>query len=409
MTESRRLLFVNDFLSGGGAEVVMHQLKAGLEALSPPWTVRIFSAGETPAVQAGNPLSYLYSWGARRRLARMLREFNPDVVHVLNYYHLLSPSVLDTLKSWKRMDPRRRVVHTAHDFHLLCPSSGLTSFTPGGEMVRLPAKKVTVHKGFLSLLRTRWDHRGRIFSLLKFFQWYMAYGVRRSERVFDGIIAPGGYMHRILSRTFPEIPVSLIRNPYHPLPEILNRFSPPDPGNPVRMVFAGRLGREKGLAEFLRSLNSSMNTAWELDIYGAGPEESVLKELIREGGLQDRCCLKGPLAHEAVLKILPSYHTLVLPSLWYENAPLSLVEGAFNGLWLLVSDWGGVRDIARFCGGAVFMDPGSAESVSKALGDLYRMVRTEGSPQRDEQKLKSAYSFTGILDEHLRIYRGTQG
>jgi Glycosyl transferase 4-like domain len=59
----------------------------------------------------------IYSREARRRLAGMIAEFRPDVAHVRNIYHHLSPSILWELK--KHGVP---VIYHLNDFKLLCPS-----------------------------------------------------------------------------------------------------------------------------------------------------------------------------------------------------------------------------------------------------------------------------------------------
>src|SRR5579864_9740487 len=64
----------------------------------------------------------VYSAEARRRIGAMIAEFRPDVAHVRNIYHHLSPSILWELKA--RNVP---VVYHLNDFKLLCPSYNLVS------------------------------------------------------------------------------------------------------------------------------------------------------------------------------------------------------------------------------------------------------------------------------------------
>src|SRR6266851_8700926 len=64
----------------------------------------------------------IYSSDARRRLARLIREFQPDVAHVRNIYHHLSPSIF-----WELRAQGVPVVYHLNDFKLLCPSYNLLS------------------------------------------------------------------------------------------------------------------------------------------------------------------------------------------------------------------------------------------------------------------------------------------
>ena len=62
----------------------------------------------------------IYSADARRRMRAMIAEFQPDIAHVRNIYHHLSPSILWELKAQKIP-----VVYHLNDFKVLCPSYNL--------------------------------------------------------------------------------------------------------------------------------------------------------------------------------------------------------------------------------------------------------------------------------------------
>src|SRR2546429_3652868 len=64
----------------------------------------------------------IYSRTARVRLRQMIAEFRPDVAHVRNIYHHLSPSIL-----WELKAQNVPVVYHLNDFKLLCPSYNLVS------------------------------------------------------------------------------------------------------------------------------------------------------------------------------------------------------------------------------------------------------------------------------------------
>ena len=64
----------------------------------------------------------IYSPEARRRMRAMIKEFRPDVAHVRNIYHHLSPSIL-----WELKAQNVPVMYHLNDFKLLCPSYNLVS------------------------------------------------------------------------------------------------------------------------------------------------------------------------------------------------------------------------------------------------------------------------------------------
>jgi glycosyltransferase involved in cell wall biosynthesis len=68
--------------------------------------------------------SAVYSTEAKRRVAALVREARPDVCHLHNFHHQLSPSIIDALR-----EARVPCVHTLHDYKVVCPS--YTLFTEG--------------------------------------------------------------------------------------------------------------------------------------------------------------------------------------------------------------------------------------------------------------------------------------
>jgi hypothetical protein len=64
----------------------------------------------------------VYSFEARRRIRAVIAEFQPDVAHVRNIYHHLSPSIL-----WELKAQNVPVVYHVNDFKVLCPSYNLVA------------------------------------------------------------------------------------------------------------------------------------------------------------------------------------------------------------------------------------------------------------------------------------------
>jgi len=156
-----RVLILNDYHEGGGAEVVVHDSARALTDAG--CEVTIITADRIGLPRT--PLAYIDSRHARRALAARLAEFEPGVVHLHNIYHLFSPGILATLGRWKRADPTRRVVATLHDYHIVCPNAGLRCFPRGrpAGVAADPARLASL--GYL--LTQRWDHRGAAHGLLK--------------------------------------------------------------------------------------------------------------------------------------------------------------------------------------------------------------------------------------------------
>lgn len=72
------------------------------------------------------PLRIVYNKEARRKIRKVLDSFKPDVVHLNNIHFHLTPSIiLETHKYRKESEREVKIVYTAHDYQLVCPSHGL--------------------------------------------------------------------------------------------------------------------------------------------------------------------------------------------------------------------------------------------------------------------------------------------
>ena len=401
---NRRILFISDYLQGGGAEIVLHQLMDGLKKDSNPWDISLFYGSDNNDRKKGNPFSYIYSFKYRRKLFKRLELFKPENIHFINYYHILTPSVLDAVIRYKRRNRSVKVFYTAHDFHLICPNSGLTSFHSGTNLIRREPPKRYGHgwAGRMLWLR-KWDHRGWVFSSLKLLQWVIAYRWNNKDRIFDKIIAPGKFMYNTLSSEYGIEKVQIIRNPYLELEVPVNtRRRKID--SILKLVFIGRLGQEKGLKSFLQSVPESAWENMEVHIYGAGPDEEDLKRFTTQTLSESKCFFYGRQPHNKILEQLPLYDALLLPSIWYENTPLTIVEAAFAGLRILCSGWGGVKELANYCGGAYLFNPENKESTENAVGKLKRDIGSGADFHRDMIHLRKSFAYSTFINSHIALY-----
>jgi glycosyltransferase involved in cell wall biosynthesis len=352
----RRVLHVNDYPADdlGGTEVLMARSIALLRAAG--WDARPFTRADLPD-QRLTARRYLNNRVARTALRRTLADFQPEAVHIHNYYHVLSPGVLVELDRYMSKS-RARVVMTAHDYHLVCPNSGATWYR-GTEPVPADLDRV---RSWGYLLGHRWDRRGRLYSSLKVAQhvWHYRWADRRP--VIDLVICPSRFMLAALARV--GRPTVWLPNPNPPtLPARVKR------SDELTFVFAGRVEPEKGLVRFLEMLPADF--AGRLLVLGEGVDRPTAEAVVRRCGLGDRVEFLGRRPHSEALGIIAAAHVLVLPSRWDENYPLSLIEALAAGTNLLVADRGGMREIVQDAGVGYRFVPDDAAS----LADQLRVIR----------------------------------
>ena len=259
-----------------------------------------------------------------------------------------------------------KVVFTAHDYHILCPNSGFLYFRNG-------KLKVFDIEGYSwrKFVCKRVDERGWTYSLLKKVQWLFSYKVLRLERVIDSFIFPSKFIRDV----FIKLKVSdgnnshVIRNPYLGNKVKLERRGV---GETIKLAYWGRLSKEKGIIQFLNRLSQiETGEKIKLIILGVGEEESKIKKLKFPDNLEIE--LNGYVESEKIPNYLHGVHAYVLPSVWYENAPLSIIEAAFLGLPVIVNKLGGMKEMAGLTKSYKIIDISSLDEIIDAIHEVKYM------------------------------------
>ena len=390
----QRVLHINDYPidAGGGAEVVMSRTIALLREHG--FTVETFTCGDLEDPRR-SPWRYIDNVHARNALAAKLYAFRPEVVHLHNYYHLLSPAILTALADFKHKNALR-VVMTAHDYHLVCPNAGGSWFRWGtGRREALEPRALSLGR----LLSRCWDERTCVHSLLKLGQHLWNYRWHQRARVIDFVICPSRFVQEMLA------PIGLkscwLPHPAPPAPNAISKRE-----GRIHLVFAGRVEPEKGLCEFLQALPDDFQG--RLTIVGDGSDRPRCQAacVARRWGKEVE--FVGRLPHAQTLARIAAAHVLVQPSRVLETYGLTLIEALAVGANLLVSDRGAAREIVGDAGVGFLYDVEDAESLRRQLrciqqqhadGQLNRFSAAAFLQDRSE-----AHYLAGLL----RIYTGAE-
>jgi glycosyltransferase involved in cell wall biosynthesis len=387
----RRVLHVNDYPGGtfGGAEVLMTRTVELLRHAG--WDTRTFTIADLPD-PCLTPLRYLNNRPARSSLRRILTDFAPAVVHLHNYYHVLSPGILSELRRFKRRNGVRVVMY-AHDYHLVCPNSGASWFRKGN--VELADLDRVRSWGYL--LGRRWDYRGWAYSILKLAQHILAYRLRDLRTTIDLVLCPSRFMQAAIDRAGRPT----IHFPY-PNPQVeLRRATRP---SQLTLIFAGRIEPEKGLVEFLKMLPSDF--AGRFLVVGDGVDRVAAESIVQRRGLAARVEFVGRRPHAETMTLIAGAHVLVLPSRWYENYPLSMLEALALGTNLLVADRGGMREIVEDAGVGFRFAPDNSASVAEQLKGI-ATAHAAGTLNRfDASEFLTSRNEAAYLERLLCIYAG---
>jgi glycosyltransferase involved in cell wall biosynthesis len=365
-----RILHVNKFLyRRGGAESYMLDVAAlqgaagheveffGIEHPDNP-PLR-FAAHFPPYVKLEPPPSgvgrrlaatvrMVWSSSARRGIDEVVESFRPDVVHLHNIYHQLSPSVLRPLA-----ERRIPAVMTLHDYKLVCPSYLLLDH---GKVCNACLDGHFVH----AVTRRCKDGSLGSSAVLAFessvHRRFQAYG---SVRV---LICPSRFMAAKIAQG------GVYGDRLAVLSNFMDARGVTPKGAPGgNVVYAGRLSFEKGVDVLIQSV--SRLGAVHLDIAGDGPERPALEKLAAACA-PGRVSFHGRLPREHVLDLIRSAAVVAMPSRCYENQPMAILEAFACAVPVVTTDLGGLPElVAGGCYGET-VPAGNVKALAVALARM---------------------------------------
>lgn len=171
------------------------------------------------------------------------------------------------------------------------------------------------------------------------------------------------------------------------------------------MLWVGRMSAEKGLHTLLAAIASS-ELPLRLLLVGDGPIEGELRRRAAELGLESRVRFLGRKDRAEIPSLIAASDGTVLPSEWYENAPLSLLESLALGRPVIASRIGGIPELLTEGETGWLFEPGDRDSLRGALGDW--------SESRERRELRGKRAFRVAREHHhpetvnfhtLEIYR----
>lgn len=363
-----KVLLVNKFLyPAGGAEAVMFLVWRTLEAdghtvipfgmAHPRNILTAYDKFLAPEVSYRQPLglrarvaaarAIWYSPQARDRLKRLLAETQPDIAYVHNIYHQLSPSILEALQ-----EAGIPAIMTLHDYKLACPNYRL--YTGGSPCTRC------VGNGFHHAVIHCCVQGSRIKSLVCAMEntLHRRRGAYRSVAYF---IAPSRFLYDIMTRAgLPESRLLHWPNPVG-LPPV------PRSRDAGYILYSGRLVPEKGLWTLMRAAQRLPQA--EIRLAGEGPLRPELEAWCLHQGLSNIRFL-GFVPPEDLAGLIREARCLVMPSEWYENCPMAVLEALAHGVPVVASHIGGLPEYVTHGQEGLLVPPGDDAALAEALSLL---------------------------------------
>lgn len=306
---------------------------------------------QSPEVGVKQAVQFLYSKEAQQRLEALILKEKPDIAHVHNIAHQLTPAILPVLK--KHGIP---VVQTLHDYQLICPNYKL--YTQGSVCERCFKHKyynAALHKCLKDSVA------GGALGAVELTLHRL---ILRSYDKVDTFICPSQFLYdRLVAWGIPEVKLRYIPNFVDP---VIQSHVAQTAGQKDKFLFVGRLMKEKGVDLFFEAARSLPHIRFAIAGQAETPEQTAvyakqaeaLPNMTWYGHIQDKAKLNS---------VMIQAKAVVVPSEWYENAPLTVLEALAAHTWVIASDRGGLPELIQSGKNGMVFEPGSLSALVEAI------------------------------------------
>lgn len=285
-----------------------------------------------------------WSGRANSEFAVRVNSFRPQVVHVHNTFPLISPSIY-----WVAEKLGVPVVQTLHNFRLLCAQA---MFLKNGAVCESCLGRSMVSGVVNGCYRGSRAQSAVLVGALSMHRYLGSF-----ERKVSKYIALNNFCRdKFIEGGLPADKIVV-------KPNFIDSVVVRD-GERFGFLFVGRLSPEKGVSVLADAAIALRDIAPGFDepisVVGDGADYEKIKN-------NSRICLKGFLGRNGVLDEMGRARALVLPSLWYENFPMTIVEAFASGLPVIASRMGAMTEIIENGVTGLLFEPGDSQDLARKI------------------------------------------
>lgn len=405
-----RILFISHAhpdLQTGGTEIFSRDLFRALRAregvsgtyLAGSWAGQRAVAPGTPFQAIGDAADELLIWtagfdsfylsqtdlhGVVPDFKALLRRLRPDIVHVHHTLHL----GMEILPLIRRLLPAARVVMTLHDFYAICANDGQMHTTGG-----LPCARASID----GCRRCFPDRPATDFRLREI-------QVTGAFRAVDRFIAPSRFLRdRFVEWGISPDRIDVIRNG---IPSLATApLRPASDGRRDRFGFFGHINRFKGATVALEASArlSRAGVDHQLLLHGGSTHQTqdTMDRFNQALASAPDALYLGAYARAEQAALMADVDWVVVPSVWWENAPLVIQESFAHGRPVICANVGGMAEAVRDGIDGLHFTRGNPRSLEQAMR---RAIEEPGLWQRLAAGITPPRAVEEAADEHLDLY-----
>lgn len=351
---------------------------------------------DAPDFRASNPfkkfnalVSIPYNFKAKKKFAKLLDDFKPDIVHCFNIMTQISPSIMVAAK--ERNIP---VVISHNDYKHICPNYQLYR---NGES----CEACKGHQ-YMNCVKNKCAHHSLAFSAASTIELYVHHWMKVYEKNVTLHLFSCDYMAQKTEEFWGrKINHGKLMNPFS-VPPKLDNTSVGEFG-----LYFGRLIGEKGVDILLKALAQTMDIPFV--IVGNGPEEDNLKKLAHEMGLSN-VQFVGPKWGEELEEYLNKAKFVVVPSLWQETFPYVILQAFAACKPVIGSIRGGIPELIGNDRGLLY-DANNSDALAVLMHILFRddakcLSMGQNARKYVEDNFGDTVFYKALIDNYNKVLGG---
>ena len=312
-----------------------------------------------------------------KAICKIIKENDIEIVHVHNFFPLLTPAVFKAAK-----DSKSKVVHTLHNYRLWCISGIL--YRDGFGICEICAHKKISLSGILNKCYRK--------SLFQSFVAQLAFWFYKLTGAFNNIdyffVLTNFQKEKIKSLGVDERKIILKPNSLQMSFDMKTQKH--------NYVYVGRLEESKGILNLLE-IWDKFDEKYILTIVGGGDIEAELRRKYKKPNI----IFKGKCSREETMTIVSHSKYLLQPSLLYETFGLTIIEAMSAGVPVIGYDIGTRGDFIKDGVNGFLSGPDELKSVIEKSFDYIDYDSLSKTAKESAKQYKNEY----VNEKQIEIYK----
>lgn len=310
--------------------------------------------------QVVNLVNYFYHFEAAHKLEDLITAEHPDIAHIHLMWGQITPSIFPVLKRY-----HIPILFTVHDYRIVCPAY---TFRDGYGHICEDCKG----RYFYKCLTHKCGKGSLIISGVMAAEMYFRNRFFNPSKYIDGFIYVSNFAREIQEKYMPTVRGKQKITLYNFSTSIIDKQKAV--GREKYFLFFGRLSYEKGVKTLIEAFCSLPQC--KLKIVGTGPLESELKQLKEEKHL-DNISFLGYKRGQELVGLVTNAYFVIVPSEWYENNPMTVIEAYSVGTPVIGARIGGIPEIVVDGQSGYQFESGNTTDLTNVIEKAYALSANE--------------------------------